>query len=288
MFSFALSSGLCYNERRRTYQRWSDNGGEKIVLEELAVLTKELFHAHYAGDLERWFDYLCPDSIYLGTGEPMLFGGSAIREHFKGFEGRAVDVVSEEYYPVPLGETAAQVCGRIAVRSRQNQLGAVNCFTIGWRLIGGELKMVHQHNSYEYTQPDNEGERSILKMDMNTTQFIRNLLLEQPAGRRIPVRSGTQTIFVNPNTVLYVQSQGRKTEFVCIDRVISCNSSIGEIAKELPDLFYPLRRGYLVNTLFIVAVRRFEAELISGICIPIPALTYQQAKRDLQHIIHGK
>ena len=123
---------------------------KQINLEEITALTKELFHAHYAGDLERWFDYLCPDSIYLGTGEPMLFGGSAIREHFKGFEGRAVDVVSEEYYPVPLGETAAQVCGQIAVKSRQNQLGAVNCFTIGWRLIGGELKMVHQHNSYEY------------------------------------------------------------------------------------------------------------------------------------------
>lgn len=155
---------------------------KQINLEEITALTKELFHAHYAGDLERWFDYLCPDSIYLGTGEPMLFGGSAIREHFKGFEGRAVDVVSEEYYPVPLGETAAQVCGQIAVRSRQNQLGAVNCFTIGWRLIGGELKMVHQHNSYEYTQPDTEGERSILKMDMNTTRFVRNLLMEQPAG----------------------------------------------------------------------------------------------------------
>ena len=158
---------------------------KQINLEEITALTKELFHAHYAGDLERWFDYLCPDSIYLGTGEPMLFGGSAIREHFKGFEGRAVDVVSEEYYPVPLGETAAQVCGQIAVRSRHNQLGAVNCFTIGWRLIGGELKMVHQHNSYEYTQPDIEGERSILKMDMNTTRFVRNLLLEQPVGRRI-------------------------------------------------------------------------------------------------------
>ena len=91
---------------------------KQINLEEITALTKELFHAHYAGDLERWFDYLCPDSIYLGTGEPMLFGGSAIREHFKDFEGRAVDVVSEEYYPVPLGETAAQVCGQIAVRSR--------------------------------------------------------------------------------------------------------------------------------------------------------------------------
>ena len=171
---------------------------KQINLEEITALTKELFHAHYAGDLERWFDYLCPDSIYLGTGEPMLFGGSAIREHFKGFEGRAVDVVSEEYYPVPLGETAAQVCGQIAVRSRQNQLGAVNCFTIGWRLIGGELK------------------------------------------------------------------------------------------ERLPEVFYPLRRGYLVNTLYIVALRRFEAELISGISIPIPALTYTQVKRDLQELIEKK
>lgn len=87
---------------------------------------------------------------------------------------------------------------------------------------------------------------------------------------------------------MYVQSQRRKTEFVCIDRIISCNSPIGEIAKELPELFYPLRRGYLVNTLFIVAIRRFEAELISGICIPIPALNYQQVKQDLQSIIKGE
>ena len=37
---------------------------KQINLEEITALTKELFHAHYAGDLERWFDYLCPDSIY--------------------------------------------------------------------------------------------------------------------------------------------------------------------------------------------------------------------------------
>lgn len=36
---------------------------KQIHLEEITALTKELFHAHYAGDLERWFDYLCPDSI---------------------------------------------------------------------------------------------------------------------------------------------------------------------------------------------------------------------------------
>ena len=217
-----------------------------------------------------------------------LFGGSAIREHFKGFEGKAVDVVSEEYYPVQLGETAAHVCGRIAVRNRHNQLGAVNCFTIGWRLIGGKLKLVHQHNSYEYTQPDIEGERGVLKMDMNTTQFVRNLLLEQPAGRRIAFPSGNQTVYVNPYTILYAQSRDKRTELVCVDRVVSCNYIYRELKERLPEVFYPLRRGYLVNTLYIVALRRFEAELISGISIPIPALTYTQVKRDLQELIEKK
>ena len=258
---------------------------KKIDLEEIAALTKALFHAHYAGDLDKWFSYLCPDSVYLGTGEPLLFGGDAIREHFKGFTGKAVNIIEEEYFPVSLGDSAAQVCGQIIVESLEGSFRVINHFTISYRIIGGELKMVHQHNSYEYMQPS---ESKVLNLDVNTTQFVRTLLLERPSGRRIPIRSGTQTIFVNSNTVLYVQSQRRKTEFVCIDRVISCNSSIGEIAKELPDLFYPIHRGYLVNTLFIVAIRRFEVELISGLCIPIPSLTYMKVKEDLLHKIPSR
>ena len=93
---------------------------------------------------------------------------------------------------------------------------------------------------------------------------------------------------IHSDTILYAQSRDKRTELVCVDRIVSCNYIYRELKERLPEVFYPLRRGYLVNALFIVAVRRFEAELISGICIPIPALTYQQAKRDLQSIIGGK
>ncbi|MCI9596901.1 MAG: LytTR family transcriptional regulator [Firmicutes bacterium] len=104
----------------------------------------------------------------------------------------------------------------------------------------------------------------------------------------MPIRSGRQTVFVNPHSILYVQSQRNRTELVCVDRVISCNIPIGKLAKQLPETFYPLHRDYLVNTLYVLAIRRFEAELISGICIPIPVLTYQQAKQDLQKLIKGE
>ncbi len=158
----------------------------------------------------------------------------------------------------------------------------MNHFTIGYRVISGEIKMIHQHNSYEYIQL---GESETLKMDINTTHFVRNLLLGQPSVHRIPIRSGTQTLYINPSTILYVQSQRRRTEIVCIDRAISCNSSISELAAILPEEFYPLHRSYLVNTKYIVGIRRFEAELLSGICIPIPALTYQKAKQDLKEMV---
>ena len=40
-------------------------------------------------------------------------------------------------------------------------------------------------------------------------------------------------------------------------------------------------RGYYVNTLYITAIRRFEAELISGAVLPIPALNYTKIRDDL-------
>lgn len=255
---------------------------KKIDLEELVLLTKELFHAHFAGDSDPWFSYLHPNSIYLGTGEPMLIGDKAILNHFKGFTGKPIKIIQEEYIPLYLADDAAQVCGQIIVESLEKKFRVINRFSMSYRLVGDHVKIVHQHNSYEYMLPN---KNEPLTLDVNTTQFVRNLLINHPSSKRMQIRSGTQTLFVQPNTVLYVQSQGRKTEFVCIDRVISCNSSIGQIAKELPDFFYAIHRGYIVNTLFVVAIRRFEVELISGICLPIPALGYQQVKQDLQNMI---
>ena len=40
----------------------------KIDCEQAVCLSQELFHAHFSGEPEKWFSYLSPDSIYLGTG----------------------------------------------------------------------------------------------------------------------------------------------------------------------------------------------------------------------------
>lgn len=258
---------------------------EKVNLDKIVALTKELFHAHYAGKPEIWFSYLTSDSIFLGTGIPILIGKNSIENYFKGLFEKYTNVIQEDYFPTLLSEQTVQVCGQIILHGSKGASKIINHFTVIYRLISNEIKILHIHNSYEYMLPK---ENKLLTMDGNTMQLVRSLLFEHPPGQRMAIRSGTQTAFVDLHTVLYVQSLGRKTEFVCIDGIISCNSSIGKIAKELPQIFYPLHRGYLVNTLYITAIRRFEAVLISGITLPIPALTYQQAKRDLSEIIQGR
>lgn len=255
---------------------------EKIDLEEIVALSKELFHQYYAGNPKPWFSYLCKDSVYLGTGDPILFGAQAIEEHFSCFQEKTAVIIEEEYFPIALDDRGAQVCGQIIIRNPSGTYGAVTHFTMGYRIIGGEIKLVHQHNSYEYMQPK---EKNLLKLDLTSIQFIRSLLSEKPSVKPMAIRSGTQTVFLNPYIVLYVQSQRKNTEIVCIDRVISCNSSIGELAQKLPPVFYHLHRSYLVNTLYIVAIRRFEAELVSGICLPIPAMSYTRVKAELGKII---
>ena len=60
---------------------------KKIRLDKIVALTKELFHAHYAGKSEAWFSYLTSDSIFLGTGSPILIGKNSIENHFKVFHG---------------------------------------------------------------------------------------------------------------------------------------------------------------------------------------------------------
>lgn len=250
----------------------------KIDCEQAVCLSQELFHAHFSGEPEKWFSYLSPDSIYLGTGEPALFGRDAIRARFKDFSGILLDILTEEYHP---GSAGFFFCPGLRpdpgpepakdfLRDHPLHSGLPNA--------GGRLQLSHIHNSYEYVPA---GETPSLKLDLNTLKFVRSLILKQHSGKRIAVRSGNQTIFVDPYTVLYVQSQNKRTELVCADQVISCNSSLSDLARELPDIFYPLHRGYYVNTLYITAIRRFEAELISGAVLPIPALNYTKIRDDL-------
>lgn len=253
----------------------------KSELEQKAVaFVKEGYHNFFSGLTNMWMSNLSKNSTYIGTGEPTLFGREAIQSYFSSFSPKTHEILQEEYFPVVLSPDTCLVYGKDAVSSFRNQYRIVISFSIIVKVEENEIKLLHQNNSYEYF--NNEGNNAPPEnADLLTTQYVRNLLLEQPFHYRLPFRSGNQTIFVNPFTILYVESMGKKTNIVCLDRIITSNYSINECKDLLPDAFYQVHRSYLVNTRYISSIKRFEVTLISGITIPVPEKEYTRVKADL-------
>ncbi len=251
------------------------------------AFVKEGYHKYFSGLTDMWFANLSKDTSYIGTGEPTLFGRDAIQAHFNSFSTVKYEILHEEYFPVALGNDICLVFGKDTVSSFRNQYRIVISFSIVLKLEGNEIKLLHQNNSYEYLHIENN-EEGPMKADLLTTQYVRDLLLEQPLHHRLPFRSGTQTIFVNPYTILYVESMGKKTNIVCLDRIITSNYSMSECKDLLPDSFYQVHRSYLVNTRYISSIKRFEVVLLSGITIPVPEKEYTRIKADLTKRIQAR
>ena len=256
------------------------------MAEKAVAFVKEGYHNFFSGNTDMWISNLSNDTSYIGTGEPTLFGKDAIQSRFNSFSPKEYEILQEEYYPVALGNDVYLVFGKDAVSSMHGQYRIVVSFTIILKFEGKNIKLLHQNNSYEYFHIENKEEEPI-KSDLLTTQYVRNLLLEQPFHHRLPFRSGTQTVFVNPQTILYVESMGKKTNIVCLDRIITSNYAMSECKDILPDSFYQVHRSYLVNTRYVSSIKRFEVLLLSGIAIPVPEKEYTRVKGDLIQMIRA-
>lgn len=253
---------------------------EKLNEQNVVVLTKKLFHAYFSGDPEPWFARLCNQSVWIGHGEPTLFGAAAIRERFQEVTGHRSTIIREEHFPVQIKDNTAIICGQFVIGGPGNSLEYTIYYTMYYSMVGQELKIMHQHMSHDFIRTE-EDHSKVYNMDRTYYLFIKKLLLEQRTVRRITIQSSRQSMFVDPFSILYIHSQGKKTEVYCVDRVISCNTPIGELAEMLPEEFYQVHRGYIINTLYVTGLKRYEVSLVSGVTIPIPAQKYMQVKKVL-------
>ena len=213
----------------------------------------------------------------------------AIKTYFRSYNNpQGVEIISEEYFPLALGANAAVVSGQLAFSTEGAERKAVTMLTIAYRLVGGKTKLAYHHMSYEFFELPSEGNEAKVEMDASARRFIRQLLLEPQKPPRIPINVGKQTVSLDPYTVLYVKSNAHKTEVTCIDRVLDCSMSIGELAPLLSENFYPVRRGHLVNSQYVTAMRYCEVVLLFGTIIPIPAPSYTKVKRELNALIAGQ
>lgn len=256
----------------------------RVKLEDTVGITRAIVRGYYSGDLEPWFSRLCSKSVWLGTGERILFGGDAIRAHFAGYVMQpTVAIVREEYYPIPLNTRCAAVTAEVTVRDTEKEDTTVSAiYTFVYQVVGTETKLMLLHAGYEFLRAPGP------ETKLSAYQFVRDILLDVPEAPRIAIPTGPRTLFVQPNMIFYLKSKNKKAELYCSDKVIQSSLSIAEVNALLPPDFVPIHRCYTVNSRYVTAVRRYEVTMVTGERLPIPRAEYNAVKAALLKQITGR
>ncbi len=257
-------------------------------LEDPVALAKEIVRGHYRGDDTPWLSRLCKKSVWIGTGERVLIGGDAIREHFKArTQWKACQIFREEYYSLPVNARSTAVVAQVTVGNPNSENAHITAsHTILFQLVGSETKAVLTHSSRAFLrsfQPEREDSITWVP----AYHLYRNLLADMPAADRLAIPSGGRTFYIHPNIILYVRSRNRRAELFCVDTVVRSDLTISRLNALLPDDFYPIHRCYTVNPRYVSAVRRYKVTMVTGETLPIPEGTYNQVKAGLDRRISG-
>lgn len=260
-----------------------------VKLEDTVEITRAIVRGYYQGNLEPWFSRLCSKSVWLGTGERILFGADTIRAHFEGYAAQPPTVIlREEYCPVPLNTRCGAVTAEVTVAHAEKRGSAVAAiYTFVFQVIGAETKLMLLHAGYEFL-PSPALDKPSPEVRLSAYQFVRDILLDVPETPRVAVPTGTRTLFIQPNMIFYIRSKNKKAELYCADKVIQSSLSIAEVNALLPPDFVPIHRCYTVNARYATAIRRYEVTMVTGEKLPVPLEGYSRVKAELQRTITGR
>lgn len=260
----------------------------RVKLEDTVALTKEIVHAYYQGNPEPWFRRLCSKSVWATTGERIIAGGEAIREHYAPrLPRKSFRVFAEEYQPIPINARSAAVVVQATVGRPRSETAhiAVSCVLL-YQLVAGETKIVLAHVSYGLLR-DFKPERDSPLTWVPAYHLFRNLLLDAPETGRLAIPSGGRTFYIHPTAIHYVQSKHRRAELFCVDAVVRNDLTLSQVNALLPEEFCAIHRCYTVNPRYVSSIQRYKVTMVTGDTLPVPAEAYNAVKAELDRRICG-
>lgn len=260
-----------------------------LKIKEVERITHTIYKDFCHGDTETWFSVLHPNCIWVATGEPMLIGSERIKEYFTDYPTRTdIEIITESYTTLVLDQSTYIVTGNVLVGSDITLPSAKVLMTMVYRYTSNTPKLSYQNMSYDFIKSDSSQNRTNEKglyTDLATRLFFKQTLANKNDIPPISVKVGQQLYFIPPASIIYLQSNRHKTSIHCIDKVIECSMLITDIQPQLPNNFYFLRRGCIVNTMYITAIRRCEVELVFGTNIQVPAAGFTTVKKEINEMI---
>lgn len=142
------------------------------------------------------------------------------------------------------------------------------------------------HVSNEYNELVDD-EIFPVQVSRQTYLYVQNLLRER--GRynhyRLTVKDNGAITYVDTDRIQYVQALGRECILHLVNEKRQVQTSIKELAAELPSSFCRIHRSYFVNCNFVAKVERYKLTLVQGEELPIPKMRYMEVRDELAEMI---
>ena len=252
--------------------------------EEVKNLSRAIYHNYCKGDFSLWFSLLHPNSIWIGQGEPILIGGEKIKDFFNNYPASVVlEVINETFFTTALSKDNYIVTGNVLIGTDKYSPVATVLMTFVFRYISNEPKLMYQHLSYDYVAKELTSHNE--STDLLTRLLIRQTFLMKEAVPPVAVKIGQQIYYIPSASIIYLQSNRHKTIIYCVDKELECSMLLPDIMPMLPDNFYFVRRGCVINTMYVTSIRRCEVELLFGTTIQIPVPSYTKVKKDIHALV---
>lgn len=259
----------------------------------LPALAQNIIGAYYSQSIAPLLEALTDDCLFVTERGSILASRDKLRAALESKPDLPSMMVRETDFrlasPRAGLETAreAVVVGSYKLYSsprEQMLFASTQIITVCFRLTETGWKAFHIHVTNKHSEPVDE-EMFPMRISRETYEYVREILRTGTRTGILPSRlmleSTDGSHYVNPDDILYIEAEGKRSVVHCLESQFAIASLISEVSKQMPGTFLRVHRSYLVNTAHISGMRKFMLELSDGTEIPIPERRYTEVRREI-------
>ncbi len=157
--------------------------------------------------------------------------------------------------------------------------------TYVWRMVNGELKLAHVHESHgDMPMSQMTSEAGQCLADVDFLEYMKHMDMRKANQEKIVFRDKEKNYhYLFPSDILYLKVAVQYSIVHTKTDSFKTWGLLADFEKKVPETFRRIHKSYLVNTMYIDSVRRYRASLTDGQELPIGKERYMELKKHLQN-----
>ena len=253
------------------------------------ALVVTMIREAFEGDFSTLFAHMTDDCLFIGAGVNTFRG----REDLEKRIGKEpiiprYTVRDERFELIPTdSESDIVVAGSYAIFSDGDTKAIsseIQRVTMNLRWDGERWRAYLVHVSNRWA-PLGEDQNFPLRVSEQTYRYVQAILRasKQLSGAqgRIALASGSSTVYVNPEDLLYAEARGKESILHLTSGTTTVRQLLGSIEESLPREFVRISRKHVVNVLYVSKVEGNTILLADETLLPIPKRKVVEVRRAL-------